>query len=372
MGNFSRDTFHPEKGYVGVRLQQGVPLVDADWNEQNDVIRQEVYDGLSAVVTSGVPRIDPHGGESAFRVAPGNTPNDLSFLAGSAVVAGRSLRMPVRWTAYSAQPWTDPGRAAHDDVAVLPPLTTPAADRSDLVYLDVWEREVGRAEDPEIVNPVIGVETAVRLKREAAVRVAEGSAALPVAPAGHWFMPLAMLHRTAGEAMIKGLDIEERRAFLAAGPGLRHMSFIPGFHPVALPGHSAWEIEAAVPLASAQKPANVDVFGCLPLLLPDHARIESLSYSGFSGNGNTLTLSLARTAAQRVFDRTSAIVIQDSVSIPSSGLPIGRTASVQLAERKTNLHIVDNVRYSYALYARATSSTGGGLSLFNVRVDYHS
>ena len=26
-------------------------------------------------------------------------------------------------------------------MAVIPPLTTPSADRSDLVYLDVWERE---------------------------------------------------------------------------------------------------------------------------------------------------------------------------------------------------------------------------------------
>ena len=39
MGNFSRDTFDPNKNYVGVRLQQGVPLVDADWNELNDIIR---------------------------------------------------------------------------------------------------------------------------------------------------------------------------------------------------------------------------------------------------------------------------------------------------------------------------------------------
>jgi hypothetical protein len=48
MGNFSRDTFDPSKQYTGVRLQQGVPLVDADWNELNDVIRQELYESQSA------------------------------------------------------------------------------------------------------------------------------------------------------------------------------------------------------------------------------------------------------------------------------------------------------------------------------------
>ena len=35
MGNFSRNTFDPVKDYVAVRLQQGVPILDADWNELN-------------------------------------------------------------------------------------------------------------------------------------------------------------------------------------------------------------------------------------------------------------------------------------------------------------------------------------------------
>jgi len=35
MGNFSRNTFDPLKDYVAVRLQQGVPVLDADWNEFN-------------------------------------------------------------------------------------------------------------------------------------------------------------------------------------------------------------------------------------------------------------------------------------------------------------------------------------------------
>ena len=30
----SRDTFHPEKHFSSVRLQQGRVLTDADWNEQ--------------------------------------------------------------------------------------------------------------------------------------------------------------------------------------------------------------------------------------------------------------------------------------------------------------------------------------------------
>ena len=54
MGNFSRNTFDPLKDYVGVRLQQGVPVLDADWNELNDVTRQELYDTFSLTFTDGV------------------------------------------------------------------------------------------------------------------------------------------------------------------------------------------------------------------------------------------------------------------------------------------------------------------------------
>nr|BFE80521.1 hypothetical protein GCM10020093_031220 [Planobispora longispora] len=33
------DTFDPGKGYIGIRLQQGVPLLDRDWNELEDIRR---------------------------------------------------------------------------------------------------------------------------------------------------------------------------------------------------------------------------------------------------------------------------------------------------------------------------------------------
>jgi hypothetical protein len=57
------------------------------------------------------------------------------------------------------------------------------------------------------------VEAAVRLKREGAVRVVEGSLALPPAPGDHWLMPLAVLNRAAGGAVVQPEEIEERRSF---------------------------------------------------------------------------------------------------------------------------------------------------------------
>jgi len=63
MGNFSRDTFDKLKHYVGVRLQQGVPLVDADWNEQEDIRKYEVQAFLKWFVGNGVPK-----GNDGFRI----------------------------------------------------------------------------------------------------------------------------------------------------------------------------------------------------------------------------------------------------------------------------------------------------------------
>ncbi len=55
MGNFSRDTFDRIKHYVSVRLQQGVPIVDADWNELQDVRKHELETFLKWFVGNGVP-----------------------------------------------------------------------------------------------------------------------------------------------------------------------------------------------------------------------------------------------------------------------------------------------------------------------------
>ena len=57
-----------------------------------------------------------------------------------------------------------------------------------------------------LINPAIGVETCVRLKREAAVRVAEGTTTLPTAPAGHVFLPLALLRRPVNQPLITNIE----------------------------------------------------------------------------------------------------------------------------------------------------------------------
>src|SRR5690242_1450639 len=54
--DFTRTTFHPEKHYASVRMQQGRVQLDADWNEQLDIQAHRDHSFTADVVgPSGAP-----------------------------------------------------------------------------------------------------------------------------------------------------------------------------------------------------------------------------------------------------------------------------------------------------------------------------
>lgn len=70
MGNYSRDpqarrADAVSKQYIGVRMQQGVPLLDADWNELEDLRRVEFENLGRLVIGDGVPV-----GSNGFQIVP--------------------------------------------------------------------------------------------------------------------------------------------------------------------------------------------------------------------------------------------------------------------------------------------------------------
>lgn len=193
MGNFSRDpkarlADSVAKHYVGVRMQQGVLLTDADWNELEDLRRREQETFGSWFIGNGVPS-----GNDGYRIVSVAQPNDFDIVQGVCLVNGK-LAENAATVRYTTQP-----NFGNPKLEVpLPPLTNPGADKQFIVYLDVWEREVDSEEDPVLVDTQIGIETAIRLKREWAVRVArvpEDLTALQNPPAGHLFYQLARLSR---------------------------------------------------------------------------------------------------------------------------------------------------------------------------------
>lgn len=195
MGNFSRDPARElqlarARGYIGLRVEQGVPVLDRDLNLLADLVSSSVREILARHLGSGLAdRGD------AFRVVGDGAANDVRLLAppeggGACLVAGIEVTID-RALRYAEQ------RGA-------PALTTPTADREDVVYLDVWVEEVGASGDVELRNETdVGTPTSVRLRPAWRLRVAEGRRQVPDASPGHAHHPLAMLVRPAGTDEIR-------------------------------------------------------------------------------------------------------------------------------------------------------------------------
>ncbi len=218
---YSRNTFEAfakERHYVSVRLKQGVPLVDADINELEDLRRYELRNFLRWFVGDGTPNAN-----TGFRIMPSGAPNDVLIMGGDGTPegGGRCLvdGMEVLNHAdirFSAQEFSDAAAAGRAGVPQVTMPATPAlGERTDLYYLDVWEREVSSAEDghQDIVDGRIGIESARRIRREWAVRVVDAGAGLPAndTPPGHRYLALARVLRTAGQDVITDGSIVDLR-----------------------------------------------------------------------------------------------------------------------------------------------------------------
>lgn len=323
MGKISPDTFNQSKQYVNVRLQQGVPIVDADWNEMDDIRKHEHQTFIRTVVGDGVPQdsdsfkiealanggintliltaaVDPSGSSTLkIDLVQSTAATALGFDATNQQATGK-YKAPAQLTSHHAEPFTlsngmtlvvkvnntdktitfqgtettaaevitainnivpqlatagmgndfrilggtpeQPGLclvegweiqisaslnytaqllynnaelATKWQVAPLFPLIEPALDRVDTVYLDAWERLVDSTDDPDLLNPLIGIETCLRRKREWVVRVAENSESLPEPPPGHAYYPLARLTRPANQAVISAAQLTDLRTPMA-------------------------------------------------------------------------------------------------------------------------------------------------------------
>lgn len=172
MGTISPDTFNELKNYVSVRMQQGVPLLDSDWNEMDDIRRFELRTFLKWFVGNGVPYATD--GTDGFRVTTIDT-NDIAIEAGRCLVGGCEAINAKRLNYSTQRLVKEAGLCKTWNVDEMTTLASPVdnKERIDLVYLDVWERLVDDQEDHEIRNPSINMSTCLRIKREWVVRVAE-------------------------------------------------------------------------------------------------------------------------------------------------------------------------------------------------------
>jgi hypothetical protein len=231
MALMTPDTFDPLRRYVGVRLQQGVVIVDADENEREDIRQFELRAFLKWFVGDGVPE-----GNDGFRIVGTGAANDFQIQAGvlppppGMPNVERGLRRVGRClvdgldviiesdTTFVAQPLhnshANAGQlaAALNSSVIFPP---PNINGNAAVFLDVWRRLVTPTEDPTLVHPGLGTESCARFKREWAVRV-RGGASAPVAGdpdfiTGHSYYLLAIITRRIGDPNINASDVADAR-----------------------------------------------------------------------------------------------------------------------------------------------------------------
>ncbi len=190
------DTFDQTKAYIGIRLQQGVPLLDRDWNELEDIRRHVERVLREYFIGDGVPDL------TGFAVSAPGFPAaaDVLIAGGRCTVAGYDL-----WNQQDPVLYSEQG-----DRVTLPPADPNAADVLS-VYLEPDVVRVDSTADPALANAQdINIETCLRDQLQWAVRAVRKPAVPPV----DGFL-LAEIHRPAGTGQITAdMIIDQRRVQL--------------------------------------------------------------------------------------------------------------------------------------------------------------
>lgn len=164
-GDYSRKIFKSSHNYSGVLMQQGRVQLDADWNDQIEIThrrqRAETVDIIGrAVVPMEAPdgfKIELDNGE--LIIYPGRMYVDglLAENHGNGLVQFDGVLDDVRGT----EPWAYQNQPFFPNAESIEPLPA-SGSGPHIAYIDVWQREVTYVEQPDLVEPAIGVDTTAR------------------------------------------------------------------------------------------------------------------------------------------------------------------------------------------------------------------
>ncbi len=185
-GDYTRDSFHPERAFAAVLKQQGRVSTDADFNELIELIdRRWRAETVDIIGCCAVPRSTPDGFKLVLDASAGG---GYTLGRGRAYVDG--LQAECRGDPTAAKVTFDPTLGEDfggptlainaqpfmysSVVNLFPdPFTVPAATPS-LAYLDVWEREVDVISEPALREVAIGgPDTTTRLQTAWQVKFAD-------------------------------------------------------------------------------------------------------------------------------------------------------------------------------------------------------
>jgi hypothetical protein len=165
-GDFTRNTFNKENHFSRVLMQQGRVQLDADWNEQSEIL-------LHYLRTLAADLIGPHGGPKdgcGFSLVPpnGGGPNQHP---GRIKAGAISESKQIDFNIFDGHYYVDGLLCENDrNITYHSQDNYPLPDNLQngkiyLVYLDVWERHITALEEGTIREVALGgPDTATRTK----------------------------------------------------------------------------------------------------------------------------------------------------------------------------------------------------------------
>ncbi len=162
-GDYTRLTFKPGKDYAGVRMQQGRVQLDADFNEQAELLDRRLRAGSLDILGRGaIPRGTPDG----FRIEL--TGMGLMIGRGRAYVDGL---LAENHGSGGQRDYDSALGELHDSEPISYGHQPYRLDRPELptegtylAYLDVWQRELTHLGEPLLVEKAVGFDTSTRLQ----------------------------------------------------------------------------------------------------------------------------------------------------------------------------------------------------------------
>jgi hypothetical protein len=181
-GDFSRDTFDPSKHFLRVLMQQGRVSLDADWNEQVDILLHYMQTLAKDIIG---PFAGPEGYVGFEIKGISNAEYDFKIGTGRYYVdgilcenekAGKSCNSVVEDQGY----YGSKKNGQPNYPITQTEFSLQNADLPLLVYLDIWERHISYVEDDDIREKALGwPDTASRSKVIWQVKVLEDSVQEP-------------------------------------------------------------------------------------------------------------------------------------------------------------------------------------------------
>lgn len=203
-GDFSRASFNQSKHYSGVRMQQGRVQLDADWNEQVDILHHQTTSQLTDLLgIGGAPAARPGYAitlpdpQTATNAADG-LPPDVRIAFGHRYVNGilciNDSRNPTTGglsTNGAAAAGNAPIGSTFLNQVDFPGAATHraavAGHAQYLIYLDVWQHHITALEDADLLEAALdGLDTTTRTKTIAQVKF--------------WPVPSTAVHSSASTA----------------------------------------------------------------------------------------------------------------------------------------------------------------------------